>query len=217
MSITKTTDSPPRGRYIAIEGDEGAGKTTQASLLADWLREQGKAVQTVREPGGDPWGEALRTVIKDPSLERMPMEELLVFTAARLGMRKRIVKPLLDAGTWVVTDRSEVSTLVYQGLAGGLDLAAITEMQAPVAQVCQPDHFLILDISIELSQQRLVARGETADAFELRGPEYRKLVNDGYRDSLSMGIMGYECSWFNGRGSVGGVQAQLRDHLTAWL
>ncbi len=206
-----------RGCYIAIEGDEGAGKTTQAALLAEWLRKQGKQVEEVREPGGDPWGEALRAVTKNPYLERMPMEELLVFISARLGMRKRVVKPLLDAGTWVVTDRSEVSTLVYQGLAGGLDLETIIEMQALVTRVCQPDRFLILDIPLDVSQKRIADRDEAADAFELRGSEYRKLINEGYRDTLAMGIMGYECSWLDGQGSVEAVQARLREYLTALL
>lgn len=199
-----------RGRYIAIEGDEGSGKTTQAAMLVEWLREQGIVAEEVREPGGDLFGEALRRIIKSPEYEHEADEELLVFTAARLGMRRRVVLPLLEKGTWVVTDRSELSTYVYQGLAGGLSLGMIADAMDIVRDVCVPDYFFILDVSLETSRRRLAARDEAADVFELRGDEYRRQVNDGYRQLVQLDGLPYSICMVNAEQSVRGVQSEIR-------
>ena len=210
--------SVERGKYIAIEGDEGAGKTTQAELLVDWLKGQGQPAELVREPGGDPFGEALRQVIKNPAYDHGADEELLVFTAARIGMRGRVVRPLLDQGIWVVTDRSELSTFVYQGIAGDLDLKFIELIQKMVGAVCRPDWFFVLDIPLETSVQRLAERGEAADAFEIRGHGYRERVNSGYRKlPLVLRDYGYHIQVLNGDHQANYVQRQITDIVKPWL
>ncbi|MEI7819133.1 MAG: dTMP kinase [bacterium] len=182
-SVDAMLARPPRkGMYVVIEGNEGSGKTTQCKAIKSWLI-QTLRVQavTVREPGGDPFGEALRQVLKNPEYVREADEELDVFTAARKGMRRRVVQPALDGGKWVIADRSELSTFVYQAFAGGLDPMTVAASQAKVGDICKPDLFIILDIPYELSQLRLTERGETKDYFESRGDIYLRTVSDGYR------------------------------------
>jgi len=170
-----------RGKYIVIEGNEGSGKTTQCEVIKKWLRQvmQLSAI-AVREPGGDPFGEALREVIKNPAFEHAADEELLVFTAARMGMRRRKVVPALESGQWVISDRSELSTFVYQGFGGHLDLSEIAQTQQKVAEICRPDLFILLKISPEVSQARLKQRNEAPDSFESRDTAYQQRISDGY-------------------------------------
>lgn len=209
---------PARGRYIAIEGDEGAGKTTQVDMLVEWLQGRGIPAQAVREPGGDGFGEALRSVIKDPELEHEADEELLVFTAARLGMRRRVVLPLLEKGVWVVTDRSEISTFVYQGYAGGLPMESIIASQREIARVCSPDLYVVLDISLIESEQRVTDRNEAMDAFESRGSDYRQRVNMGYRRVVYDGKkLGYSIVGRSASGTVEEVHAGIVQTVRSML
>ena len=169
------------GKYIVIEGFEGAGKTTQCAAITKWLSGQLKLdVKNVREPGGDPFGEGLRQVIKNPEFVHEADEELLVFTAARMGMRRRVVLPALESGSYVIADRSEVSTFVYQGMAGGISLTEIESMQSKVARICRPDLFIVLVISQRESRRRLASRGLLADSFESRDDLFQRRVCDGY-------------------------------------
>lgn len=186
------------GSYIIIEGDEGSGKTTQVELLAARLRGLGRKVETVREPGGDSLGELLRLVLKgdlanekycrlreqyfdgeDPSIS--PYVETLGFLTARTSMRANVVYPLLASGVDVISDRGEVSTLVYQGIAGGVDMAFLRAACAHVASVAPPTVTIVLDVPLTVSQERQVSRGGSGDRFESRGDGYRRLINDGYR------------------------------------
>lgn len=186
------------GNYIIIEGDEGAGKTTQVDMLAQRLRGLDRRVETVREPGGDRLGELLRLVLKaDPQNERYcrlrddflggedidlgPEVETLAFLAARQSMRRNIVYPRLVEGADVISDRGEVSTLVYQGVAGHIDMDFLSVANEFVAKVAPPTVTIVLDIPLEVSQARQVGRNQGQDRFEARGEDYRRSVNDGYR------------------------------------
>ena len=186
------------GSYFIIEGDEGSGKTTQVELLAQRLRGAGREVQTVREPGGDPFGELLRHVLKADSsdsqyrfirdtflgggdLELGAATEALAFLAARLSMRTNIVYPMLTSGIDVISDRGEVSTLVYQGLAGHVDMKFLRMANEFVANVAPPTVTIVLDVPLAVSQARQVSRGLASDRFESRGERYRRAINEGYR------------------------------------
>lgn len=186
------------GKYFVIEGDEGAGKTTQVELLAKRLRGLNLAVSTVREPGGDPLGELLRSVLKaspddenyaqlqklyfdDQPLDISPLEETLGFLLARAGMLARVVYPKLVDGQIVIADRGSISTLVYQGLAGNVDMKFLRTVCEFVTQIAPATTNIVLDIELEVSRARLAARGDAADRFESRGEQYRQKINDGYR------------------------------------
>lgn len=172
------------GRFIVLEGDEGAGKTTQLGLLATTLSAQGMRVQEIREPGGDPFSEELRRILKYASYEICPWAEALAFNAARANLLQTIVQPLLQRGTWVLSDRSYLSTLVYQGVAQQLsaeDMLSLKQMcQLGVRQV-HPDLTVLLDVLPEVSAQRVLLRGERPDRMESRGTDYRQRINQGYR------------------------------------
>jgi len=109
------------GKFIAFEGGEGAGKSTQSRLLADTLRERGREVVVTREPGGTPGAEAIRKLLLDPAGEGfLPRAEALLFAAARSDHVERLIRPALGAGQWVVCDRYLDSSRAYQGGGGGL-------------------------------------------------------------------------------------------------
>src|SRR5690606_15481317 len=110
-----------RGRYVVLEGGEGVGKTTQVERLAKRLGEHGLAADVVREPGGDPFAEAGRDLLLGP-LPRAPETEVLAFNAMRAQLLLTTVKPALEAGRWVLSDRSRLSTITYQGYGHRLDL-----------------------------------------------------------------------------------------------
>lgn len=172
------------GRYVVIEGDEGSGKGTQVGLLAEHLSELGIANQVVREPGGDPVAEQLREILKFSEHPIVPLAEVFGFLMARVQVLELVVKPLLVEGTWVLSDRSTLSTIVYQGVMRGLIeqnregfLAA-----CQLAQLVEPDLTVVLDIPLETSAARIASRGEETDRFESAGDENRRKINDGYRE-----------------------------------
>ena len=110
------------GKFITFEGGEGSGKSTQARLLAERLRQRGLTVLVTREPGGSPFAEKLRDVLLDPATPaHSEMSEALLFYAARADHLETVIRPALKAGTWVVCDRFSDSTRIYQGTSGKLN------------------------------------------------------------------------------------------------
>ena len=147
------------GIFITLEGGEGAGKTTQQSLLAKALRAKGLEVLTTREPGGSPGAEDIRRLLVEGEVERWtPMSETLLLLAARNDHLARTILPALEKGTCVVCDRFSDSTVAYQG--GGLELGAdmVRELSGPVVGEMAPDLTLILDIEVEAGLQRAETR-----------------------------------------------------------
>ena len=127
------TGAAARGKFITLEGGEGAGKSTQARLLADWLGEQGIAVGLTREPGGAPGAEEIRHLLVTGATGRWdPLTETLLHYAARREHMARFILPALDAGQWVICDRFIDSTLAYQGYGLGVDLAVIGKLRKTV-------------------------------------------------------------------------------------
>jgi dTMP kinase len=167
-----------RGRFIAFEGGEGAGKSTQARLLTEALRERGIEVLLTREPGGTPGAEAIRQLLLDPPGQGWGAEtEALLFAAARADHVARAIRPALEAGHWVVSDRFVDSSRAYQGGGGGLSDADVLELHRIGSGGLLPDLTLLIEIAPEEAAIRLARRdGGESDAIGGRGAAYHAQV-----------------------------------------
>lgn len=183
-----------RGTYIVIEGTDGTGKSTQASLLASRLAAEGHEVIEFHEPDGVPIAAELRNVIKNGSLTRSALTNVLLFTAARRENWLQQGMPVLERGGYVIAARNYYSTLAYQGIAEGLERDMTTEediayiemltRSATNERYMSPDFACILDIDDETERARRIAeRGElrNPDTFESRGDDFQQQVIDAYR------------------------------------
>jgi len=170
-----------RGRFITFEGGEGAGKSTQISLLADHLVRQGKAVTMTREPGGTPGAEAVRTLLLDPGNAGWdPLTEVLLHFAARREHLIRAIMPAVERGEWVLSDRFADSTLAYQGFGQGVDRAAIDSIYRIVVGAFAPDLTLILDLPAEEGLARVRARRAGGDRYETMDLDFHRRLRDGF-------------------------------------
>jgi dTMP kinase len=167
------------GRFITIEGGEGAGKSTQAQHLAEALRNAGVSVLLTREPGGAPGAELLRGLLLDGETEWSPLAEVLLHFAARAEHVAKTIRPALADGTWVVCDRYVDSTMAYQGYGQGADRNAIATLTRMIGLA--PDLTIVLDVSVATGQARLAARGRRADRYEQMGAEFLTRVHAGFR------------------------------------
>ncbi len=170
------------GRFISLEGVDGSGKSTQATLLTDALRDRGHEVIAVREPGGTPLGEAVREVVLGPDAMG-PWAEALLFAAARAQLVCDVVRPALASGTWVVADRFLDSSLAYQGAARGLGIDHVLQVNAPAIGECMPDLTIILDLPPGAAVDRRFGRGSVSvDRIEDEGEALQESVAEGYRE-----------------------------------
>lgn len=169
-----------RGRFITFEGGEGAGKSTQLTFAADWLRAAGKTVLVTREPGGTPLAERIRECLLAPSDEAMDATtELLLVFAARAQHLAQKIRPALDAGSWVLCDRFTDATYAYQGAGRGLDMNLITELESLVQKTLRPDATLLLDISVAEGLARAGKRG-SFDRIEQEGRDFFERIRQAY-------------------------------------
>lgn len=168
-----------RGRFIAMEGVDGSGKSTQVAMLAAALRAEGRQVLTTREPGGTTLGERLRALVLDPAVAIGPQAEALIFAAARAELVATVIEPALADGTWVISDRFVDSSLAYQGNARALGIDAVARANALAVGSCQPDVVVILDLPVADATKR--GDGER-DRIESEGSNLQRLVAEGYRD-----------------------------------
>lgn len=169
-----------RGMFITFEGGEGAGKTTQINLLVESLRQKGKAVVVLREPGGTDIGEAIREWLKFPHTPLCPETELSLFIAARAQLVKTVIRPALAASKIVICDRFLDSTVVYQGFARGLPMKTIEMMNELAVREILPHITFFLKIPSELSIERLKNRGELLDIIESESLEFHEKIEKGY-------------------------------------
>ncbi|MEM7487873.1 MAG: dTMP kinase [Pseudomonadota bacterium] len=166
--------------FISLEGIDGSGKSTQATLLADHLEASGRKVLRNREPGGSEGAEAIRALLVEGDPGRWsPVSELLLYTAARRDNLERRIAPALDRGEWVVTDRWTDSTRVYQATRGG-DRAMVDALQ-DLAIGREPDLTFVIDMAPETALNRGLARGSEEDRFERLGLTFQETVRAGYR------------------------------------
>jgi dTMP kinase len=171
-----------RGRFITLEGGEGAGKSTQIRRLAEQLERAGIAVLTTREPGGAAAAEEVRRLLVEGEPGRwQPVSEALLHYAARAEHVARTIRPALDAGTWVVCDRFADSTMAYQGYGHCLGRAAILALDRVVLRGFKPDLTLVLDLPVAAGLARAAGRGG-ADRYERMGRAFHERVRRGFRD-----------------------------------
>ena len=167
------------GRFITLEGGEGAGKSTQARLLAEALRAAGHAVRMTREPGGAPGAEQLRALLLHGTEGFVPEAETLLHFAARAEHLARTIRPALADGEWVVCDRFTDSTMAYQGYGRGVDRAMIATLTAMMRTA--PDLTLVLDVSAPVAARRRAARAGAADRYEALDEAFHARVRAGFR------------------------------------
>lgn len=176
--------NPKRAPFITFEGGEGTGKTTQTRLLADRLAAAGVTCVVTREPGGSPFAEEIRALLLSGHLPtRGPMADTLLFLAARVDHVAETIKPALEAGQWVISDRFADSTFAYQGAAGGVPHATLAELHRLVLGAFRPDLTLILDLAPEIGLARAGSRGRSAggaDHFERRELAYHEALRQGF-------------------------------------
>ncbi len=172
-----------RGKFIALEGGEGAGKSTQARLLADALRACGQACVVTREPGGTPGAEAIRALLLGTEGEGWHARaEALLFAAARSDHVERLIVPALERGEWVICDRFVDSSRAYQGGGGGLSDAEVLDLHRIGSGGLLPDLTLLIEVSPEIVTQRLAARdGDQADRIGGRDASYHAAVAAAFR------------------------------------
>jgi dTMP kinase len=169
-----------RGRFITLEGGEGAGKTTQSGLLVEALRKRGVDVLRTREPGGSPGAELLRGILLGGPVDWSPRAETLLHFAARTEHVTKTIEPALAADTWVVCDRFYDSTLAYQGYGQEADRGFIAE-QIRLLGV-RPDLTLVLDVPDTIARERVRQRGNHADRYEQLDVAFHARVREGFRD-----------------------------------
>ncbi|NVD43821.1 dTMP kinase [Qipengyuania atrilutea] len=172
-----------RGKFIAFEGGEGCGKSTQAKMLAAWLDRNGKEVILTREPGGTPRAEAIRSLLLDPPEGSwLPEAEALLFAAARSDHVGQLILPALERGTWVVCDRFVDSSRAYQGYAGKLGDEAINQLHEFGSAGLLPDLTLLLEVDAASAASRATARDRgKADAIGGRDDAYHAGVAAGFK------------------------------------
>jgi dTMP kinase len=167
-----------RGKFITLEGIDGAGKSTHHAWLIDFLKSQGREVVATREPGGTPLGEKLRTLLLSEPMH-LETEALLMFAARREHLDKLIL-PALAAGKWVISDRFADASYAYQGGGRGLAPEKIMALESWVQAGFQPDLTLVFDLPTEVACERLAKTGNAPDRFEKETQEFFERVRDTY-------------------------------------
>ncbi len=205
------------GRFIAFEGGEGMGKSTQAHLLAEFLSGEGRSVELTREPGGTPGAEAIRELLLSPPGEGWTLEaEALLFAAARADHVARKIRPAIEAGDWVICDRFLDSSRAYQGRAGGMGDDRVRTLHEIGSAGLVPDVTVVIDAPMGDVAARLVNRdGEDSDAIGGRAAEYHASVNAAFLEFARAEPDRFAI--VDGRGSVEEVHEKVLDALSRFL
>ncbi len=166
--------------FLAFEGPEGAGKSTQVRRLEAWLRDSGHDPLLTREPGGTAVAEDVRRILLE-SESLSPRTELLLMLASRATLVETVIRPALDAGRIVVTDRFHLSTLAYQGHGRGLPLPDVEAMNRFATGGLEPDLTLLLDVPPDVGASRKARAGQGPDRIERAGDDFHRVVAEAYR------------------------------------
>ena len=170
-----------RGRFITFEGGEGAGKSTQVRILAERLRGAGLEVVATREPGGSTGAEAIRALLVTGEVDRWSaVSETLLMYAARRDHIERTIRPALERGAWVISDRFADSTRAYQGAGGGVAPGFVAALETFVLEQTRPDLTLILDLPVEQGLARAGLRGGAEARFEAKGSAFHQRLREGF-------------------------------------
>jgi dTMP kinase len=216
MSTASPPTSPPGpGFFISLDGPDGGGKSTQVALLARWLAQQGHEVVTCRDPGGTPLGDRLRALLLDR--HEIPVSlraEMLLYMASRAQLVDEIIRPALQAGKIVVSDRFLLANIVYQGHAGGLPIDEIRSVGRIATGGILPDLTLLLDIPPQVADSRT---GGARDRIEDRPSAYRDAVRRGYLQTLDHDHDYAPLVRIDATGDVGAVAGQIQREVARVL
>ena len=169
------------GKFISIEGIEGAGKSTQLSFIQRYLTQQGKQLVVTREPGGTELGEQIRTLLLTPTTTGMAVDtELLLMFAARVEHVEQVIMPALERGDWVLSDRFVDATFAYQGGGRGIDLQRIATLSDWALKGLQTDVTFLFDLPVEMGQQRVLNRNQGVDRFEQEKVDFFQRIRESY-------------------------------------
>lgn len=169
-----------KGKFITLEGGEGSGKSTCMAFIKAWLEENNIEYIVTREPGGTPLAEEIRSLILSHREEKMHDEtELLLMFAARSQHINEKIKPAIEAGKWVISDRFVDSSYVYQGAARGGNLAQIDQLAAWVLQGCKPDRTLLFDVPVDVGLSRVAKRAQS-DRLDDEPVAFHQMVRDAF-------------------------------------
>jgi dTMP kinase len=165
--------------FFSFDGIDGAGKSTQMKLFCEWLAERGQRVAACRDPGSTPLGEAVRSLLLDrPDLAITRRAEALLYMAARAQLVEQVIRPALNRGETVVSDRFLLANVVYQGHAGGLDVEQLWQIGEMATGGLEPDLTIVLDLSPEAAARRM---NRQLDRMESQGDGFRRGLRDGFR------------------------------------
>lgn len=204
------------GKFITLEGGEGAGKSTNLAFIQAFLEQQGIEVVATREPGGTELGEAIRGLLLDATYQNMASDtELLLMFAARAQHLAEKIKPALEAGKWVISDRFTDASYAYQGAARGLGFAKIAELENFVQQGFVPDHTFVFDLPVEIGMSRVASRGQGTDRIEQEQAEFFNQVRQAYLQRATTRPGCYTV--LDASQSLDQVQAQISQQLAKLL
>jgi dTMP kinase len=167
-----------RGKFITVEGVDGAGKSTHVVAIADMLSAGGRHVIVTREPGGTDLAERLRKAVLEEPMD--PVAATLLVFAARSDHVRKVIRPALEAGSWVVCDRFTDATIAYQGAGQGVPLELIERLGAAAHGDLKPDRTLLFDVPYEVAAKRLAGSGKTLDKFEREDRAFFERVRETY-------------------------------------
>ena len=201
-----------RGIFLSLDGVDGAGKSTQCRLLADWLRGLGKTVVTCHDPGGTELGQQLRDILLHYRGQMALPTEALLFMASRTQLVTEVIRPAIEAAKVVIVDRFLLSTVVYQGHAGGLDPNEIWKVGLFGTGGLEPDLTLVLDLPLEVSLER---RKKDTDRMESRSLDYFARVRSGFVEEALRRPDRFRIIDATPPAEV--VQQKLRDDLSEYL
>lgn len=201
-----------RARFITLEGLDGAGKTTHLAFIRDWLAAANINAVFTREPGGTPLGEKLRALLLDVDTDATLDTETLLMFASRQELLSSVIRPALAMGRWVVSDRFTDATFAYQGGGRGVPAKRIAQLEEWVQQGLQPDLTILLDVPLQVSQQRL-SQTRLPDRFEREREDFHQRVRDCYLARAAA----YPQRFFvvDASGDLAVIQRQLADRLAA--
>jgi dTMP kinase len=208
------------GRFITLEGGEGAGKSTQQRRLADWLRRGGREVVETREPGGSPGAEEIRKLLVTGTAGRWDaMTELLMIFAARRDHLRHTIEPALARGAWVVCDRFVDSTIAYQGYGQGLGHELVEAISQLVVPSLKPDLTLVLDLPVAEGLARARRRNgggtQQEDRYEQMDLGFHERLREGFRDVVAREPE--RCLLIDARGDEDAVAARIAAAVAARL
>jgi dTMP kinase len=197
-----------KGFFIVLEGPDRSGKSTQAALLKEWLEQQGMQIILTREPGGTAISERIREILLDPQVKAVPVAELFLFAVSRSQHTAEIIKPALDAGKIVISDRFTMSTEAYQGYGRGLPEGVIRTVNRIATEGIKPDLTVVFDVPEQEFEKRIREEEEKngPDRFEREDIEFRRRIQKAYRTfSRRKGIKRIDASK-----SIEEIQSRLR-------